>query len=165
MGLLLLQTLRHSGSSQVVVVEPQPDRLVLARQLGAAAAVPPEPDELEGLRELAPYGFAIVVDATGIPSVIEQAFNYLKPRGRFLQFGVTQMDATISLRPYDIFRHDWTIIGTFAICYTFQRAIAWLSGGICDVEPLVSHTLSLDDFPVALKSFAAGETLKVHLRP
>jgi threonine dehydrogenase-like Zn-dependent dehydrogenase len=31
MGLVLTQALRHSGASQVVVVEPQPDRLALAR--------------------------------------------------------------------------------------------------------------------------------------
>ena len=40
MGLLLVQALHHSGASQVVVVEKQPDRLALATQLGATATVP-----------------------------------------------------------------------------------------------------------------------------
>jgi 2-desacetyl-2-hydroxyethyl bacteriochlorophyllide A dehydrogenase len=165
MGLLLVQALRHSGASQVVAVEKQPDRLALARRLGATATIPAGPDQAEALRELAPYGFAVVIDATGVPAVIEQAFNYLKPRGQFLQFGVTPMDASITLRPYDVFRHDWTIIGSFALCYTFQPAIAWLTNGVVDVTPLVSHTFSLTDFPAALQSFAAGKTLKVHLYP
>jgi threonine dehydrogenase-like Zn-dependent dehydrogenase len=161
----LTQALRRSGASQVVVVEKQPDRLALASQLGASATVAAGHDQKEILEVLAPLGFAIVVDATGIPAVIEQAFTYLKPRGQFLQFGVTPVEATIKLRPYDIFRNDWTIIGSFALCYTFQRAIAWLVNGMVDVLPLVSQTVSLADFAPAFKNFAAGKTLKVHVKP
>lgn len=165
MGLVLTQALRHSGASQIVVVEKQPDRLALAGQLGATATVEAGANLTEALQALAPYGFAIVVDATGVPAVIQQAFNYLKPRGQFLQFGVAPMDASINLRPYDIFRHDWTIIGSFALCYTFQPAIAWLVNGVIDVSPLISHIVPLAKFPEALQQFARGETLKVHLQP
>jgi 2-desacetyl-2-hydroxyethyl bacteriochlorophyllide A dehydrogenase len=165
MGLILVQALRHSGASQVVVVEKQPDRLALADQLGATATVAAGPDRDAALRTLAPYGFAVVVDATGVPAVIEQAFGFLKPRGQFLQFGVSPREATINLRPYDVFRYDWTIIGSFALCYTFERAIAWLANGVVDVTPLISHTLPLADFSTAFQDFAAGKTLKVHLQP
>jgi threonine dehydrogenase-like Zn-dependent dehydrogenase len=71
------------------------------------------------------------------------------------------MEATINLRPYRVFRRDWTIIGSFALCYTFQPAIDWLTGGVVNVEPLVSHTLLLSEFPQAFGQFAAGKTLKV----
>jgi 2-desacetyl-2-hydroxyethyl bacteriochlorophyllide A dehydrogenase len=165
MGLLLVQALRHMGASLVVVVEKQPDRLALASQLGASATVLSCPDQAEALRELAPYGFGLVVDATGVPAVIEQAFQYLKPRGQYLQFGVAPKEARITVSPYDLFQHDWTVVGSFALCYTFQPAIAWLSSGIVRVEPLISHTLPLTEFPVALEAFAAGRTMKVHLRP
>jgi len=165
MGLLLVQALRHSGASQVVVVEKQPDRLALADQLGATTTIPAGSDQDAALKELAPYGFSIVIDATGIPAVIENAFNYLKPRGQYLQFGVTPMEATVKVRPYDIFRHDWTIIGSFALCYTFEQTIAWLSSGMIKVDPLISHTLPLTDFPQAFEQFARGQTLKVHLLP
>ena len=165
MGLLLVQALRHMGASQVVVVEKQPDRLALAGHVGAGATVLSGPDQTEALRELAPYGFGVVVDATGVPAVIEQAFQYLKPRGQYLQFGVAPKDARVSWSPYDLFQHDWTVVGSFALCYTFQPAIAWLSSGIVRVEPLISHTLPLIEFPAALEAFAAGRTMKVHLRP
>jgi threonine dehydrogenase-like Zn-dependent dehydrogenase len=165
MGCVLVQALRHSGASQVAVVEKQPERLALAGRLGATATVPAGPDQAEALQELAPYGFAVVIDATGVPAVIEQAFQYLKPRGQFLQFGVAPRGTTVKVSPYDIFSKDWTIIGSFALCYTFERAIAWLANGVIDVAPLVSHTAPLADFSSVFQSFAAGETLKVHLRP
>jgi 2-desacetyl-2-hydroxyethyl bacteriochlorophyllide A dehydrogenase len=165
LGLVLVQALRNSGAARVVVVGRRPERLALARQFGAAEAIVAGPDQAGALRDLAPRGFAIVIDATGAPAVIEQALDYLKPRGQYLVFGVAPMQATITLRPYDIFRNDWTIVGSFALCYTFQPAIAWLLNGVIDIGPLVSHTLPLADFPDALGMFARGETLKVQLRP
>jgi threonine dehydrogenase-like Zn-dependent dehydrogenase len=75
------------------------------------------------------------------------------------------MEATITLRPYDIFRHDWTLIGSFALCYTFEPAIAWLANGVINVKPLISHTMPLADFSDVFQQFAAGKTLKVHLNP
>jgi len=165
MGLILVQALRHSGASQVVIVEKQAERLALARQLGATAAISPGPDLDAALRARAPYGYAIVVDATGVPAVIETEFQYLKPRGQFLQFGVVPKNATIRFSPYDLFQHDWTVIGSFALCYTFQPAIAWLANGVVDVNPLISHSVPLAQFPAAFAQFAAGQTLKVQLRP
>ncbi len=165
MGLLLTQALRHSGASQVAVVEKQPGRLELARRLGATAAISAEGAVESELRALAPHGFAVVIDATGVPAVVEQALRFLKPRGQYLQFGVTPQGATVKWRPYDIFRNDWTILGSFALCYTFQPAIAWLASGVVDIGPLVSHTLPLAEFERGFRDFADGKTLKVHLRP
>lgn len=164
-GLLLLQAIRHAGASEVVVVEKQQARLELATQLGATATIAAGPDLDAQLKELAPYGFNVVVDATGAPPVIERGFNYLRPRGQYLMFGVAPMGAQINLRPYDVFRNDWQIIGSFALCYTFQQSIAWLANGVIDVRPLVSHTAPLDQFPALFQQFARGQTLKVHLQP
>jgi 2-desacetyl-2-hydroxyethyl bacteriochlorophyllide A dehydrogenase len=163
MGLLLIQALRHGGASQITVVDRQPARLQLAQHLGATQTLLASSDQAEQLRESTPYGYDIVIDATGVPAVIEQSFQYLKPRGQFLQFGVTPMSARIQISPYDIFRNDWTIIGSFALCYTFLPAIDWLANGVINVQPLVSHQLALANFSEGFQQFMAGETLKVHL--
>jgi 2-desacetyl-2-hydroxyethyl bacteriochlorophyllide A dehydrogenase len=163
MGMLLLQALRHNGAAQVVVVEKQPARMELARTLGASAVVPVGPDQDAHLKELAPRGFGVVVDATGIPAVIQHAFTYLRPRGQYLQFGVAPNHAKVEVSPYDIFRNDWTILGSFALCYTFLPAIALLQHGIVKVEPLVSDTVPLANFADVFHRFAGGQTMKVHV--
>ncbi len=164
MGLLLVQALRHSGASRIVVVEKEPERRALAEQMGAAALAS-DPIPAGNLRELAPFGFPVVVDATGAPAVIGQALQFLSPRGQYLQFGVAPQGSAVSWIPYDIFRRDLTIIGSFALCCTFEPAIAWLASRVVDIEPLVSHTLPLSEFSQGFQAFAAGKTLKVHLRP
>jgi 2-desacetyl-2-hydroxyethyl bacteriochlorophyllide A dehydrogenase len=163
MGLLLLQALRRMGAGAVAVVEKQPARLELARQLGATLALPAGQEGT--LHELAPRGFGVVVDATGIPAVIEGALRFLRPRGLYLQFGVAPNHARISISPYELFRNDWTLVGSFALCYTFLPAIDWLANGAIDVTPLVSHVAPLQDFASLFHQFAAGQTLKVHIQP
>ena len=163
MGLLLLQALRHGGASQITMVDKQPNRLQMADQFGANQTLVAGPQQAEQLRALAPHGYDVVIDATGIPAVIEKAFQHLKVRGQYLQFGVTPNNAKIQVSPYDIFHKDWTIIGSFALCYTFLPAIAWLENKVINVDPLVSHELPLADFSQGFQQFANGQTLKVHL--
>lgn len=164
-GLLLLQALRHSGAGAIAVVEKQPDRLQLAAELGATVTLEAGPNLGDALREIAPHGFGAVADATGVPAVIENGFNYLAPRGQMLMFGVAPIGATVNVQPYAIFRNDWQIIGSFALCYTFQQAITWLDVGAIDIDPLISHTAPLAEFPALFQQFAAGKTRKVHLQP
>ena len=162
MGMLLIQALRHRGVETLVAVDKQVVRLSTARDLGATATIEAGSDLPERLRSIAPHGFDIVVDATGVPEVITRATELLGPYGRFLQFGVAPRDAVMTLRPYDVFRNDWTILGSFALCYTFEQAIAWMNADVIDVNPLLSHCLPLEQFVTALSDFERGETMKVH---
>lgn len=165
MGLLLVQALLHSSASRVDVVEKDAERRNLALSMGARFSVPSDPDLFDRLREHTPYGYAVVIDATGVPSVIEQAVGFLKPRGQYLQFGVAPRGVKVAWQPYEIFHKDLTIIGSFALCYTFQPAISWLENRVVNIEPLVSHTLPLGEFRRGFQEFADGKTLKVHIRP
>lgn len=163
-GLLLLQALRHRGGGAIVVVDRLPDRLELATQLGATTTLLADDSLPERLREMRPHGFDVVVDATGVPAVIRNAFRYLRPRGQMLMFGVAPMGASIEIEPYQVFRNDWTILGSFALCYTFQESISWLENGIVDVAPLVSDSVAVADFADAFQRFSKGETLKVQIQ-
>lgn len=165
MGLLLVQALRHRGAGRLVVVDRQADRLALAESMGAGATVPANDDADRTLRDLEAHGYDVVIDATGVPSVVERSLSYLRPYGRYLQFGVTPRNAEIRVRPFDLFRHDWTWLGSFALCYTFEQAIQWMAAGVIDVKPLVSHHVPMSEFPGVFDAFAAGQTLKVHLTP
>ncbi len=165
MGLLLVQALQRSGASNIVVVEKQDDRRQLALSMGAATAIEAGPDSAQQLLDLSPHGYAVVIDATGVPQVIEQALGFLKPRGQYLQFGVAPRGAVVQWEPYEVFHKDLTILGSFALCYTFQPAIAWLANRVVAIERLLSHILPLDEFQQGFQSFSEGKTLKVHVRP
>jgi len=171
MGCLLTQMLAHNGARQVVVVDRVAARLALAGELGARHTILAEDDAPANaldprLLQLAPYGYDFVIDATGIPAVVEAAFAYLGPRGTMFFFGVCPNDAQIRLNPYQVFRNDWRIIGSFALCYTFQEALGLLSSGVVQVEPLISHRLTLDRAAEAFTTIQQDpQRMKVVVQP
>jgi threonine dehydrogenase-like Zn-dependent dehydrogenase len=171
MGCLLTQMLAHSGAAQLVVVDRLPDRLALAESLGAsdtilAGAETSGQDHGAKLRALVPGGYDFVIDATGVPAVVEEAFSYLAPRATLFMFGVCPVGARISIEPYQVFRNDWRIIGSFALCYTFQESIRLLQRGVVQVEPLMSHRLPLSEAGAAFTSVQQDpRRMKVLIEP
>ena len=163
MGCLVAQGLKCAGATRVVVTDVVPWRLDLARQLGASATVVADENQATALAALEPDGFDIVVDATGIPSVLEGTFAYAKPRGKVWVFGVTPVGTLVKFPSYDVFRRDLKIIGSFAVNRTFPQAITLINSGAVQVEPLISHRLPLDDFCRGLELAEKDpKRLKVH---
>lgn len=151
MGCLILQALQKSGTATVTVTDVAPRRLEIAEQLGATQVLIPSADQVRQLKDYSREGFDLVVDATGIPAVIEQGVYVTRPRGKLWIFGVTPKGAMVSLPSYEIFRKDLSIIGSFAVNRTFQESINLLESGAIRVEPLISHVLPLDDFAEGLE--------------
>jgi 2-desacetyl-2-hydroxyethyl bacteriochlorophyllide A dehydrogenase len=151
MGCLVLQALRHAGAAQVVVVDVIPSRLEQAAALGATETVLADGHQAGRLRALVPLGYDLVTDATGVPDVLEQCFDYVRPRGKVWVFGVCPPESRASFSPYEVFRRDLTVIGSFAVNRTFQESIALIGSGAIQAEALISHRLPLDQFADGLR--------------
>jgi D-arabinitol dehydrogenase (NADP+) len=149
MGCLLMQAVRAVGASHVAVVDVAAGRLEIARSLGADLAVTPTEDER--LRDLAPNGFELVADATGVPTVLEDAVRHARPGGTVWVFGVAPQEAIARISPYEFFRRDLALVGSFAVNKTFQEAISMIEGGAVDVGPLVSHVLPIEKFEEGMR--------------
>jgi 2-desacetyl-2-hydroxyethyl bacteriochlorophyllide A dehydrogenase len=146
MGCLLAQAVKHAGAARVVVTDVTQSRLKLAAQLGATETVLADDKLSKRLSHLEPDGYDIVTDATGAPEVIAAMFPYAKPRAKIWIFGVAPLGTQVLFPPYEVFRKDLKIIGSFAVNRTFPQSIALIQSGAIQVEPLISHTLPLDDF-------------------
>ncbi|ADG05109.1 zinc-dependent alcohol dehydrogenase family protein [Kyrpidia tusciae] len=161
MGQQLVQALVHAGAAELTAVDVDPGKLALARRFGATRTVLAAALEKELGGEL--ESFDAVVDATGAPAVIETALRFLGPAGKFLQFGVAPKRAKISLSPFDLYRRDWTLIGSMAINHTFLPALEWVAAGRIQVKPLLSKTIPLEELPEFLGRPKAPELLKVQV--
>lgn len=165
MGLLWTQMLRHGNASRIVVTDLHEPRLALARRLGASATVPAGPDRRDRLRALAPDGFDIVIDATGVPAVIEAGIEHTRPMGKILVFGVCPPGSTIAIDPFQVYHKDLTILGSMALNYTFAPAVAMLAAGAIDLKPLLSHALPLAEFARGLALAGGPDSAKVQIVP
>lgn len=150
MGALLAQAIAIAGAAQVDITDIVPWRLAKMADLGVTHAI--SPDELDkNITSFAPQGYDVVVDATGVPAVIEQAISYARPRGKIWVFGVAPAQARVTYSPYEIFRKDLSIIGSFAVNRTFYESIMMIQSGKINLAPLVSHKLPISEFHEGLR--------------
>lgn len=155
-GLLHVQLAKMNGAAAIAVLDTASEPLALAKSLGATHCVENSPEGREVLGQEFPDGFQLVIDCTGIPSVVESLLPWVRSGGTLLVFGVCPQDSSMSVNPYEIFRRDLTILGSFALKKTFPEASALLEAGSIDVKPLITRRLTLDAVPAALADFAAG---------
>jgi D-arabinitol dehydrogenase (NADP+) len=153
-GIILAQLILHGGAARVTVAGPSQFKLDLARSFGIHETVLADRSDASvtaaRARTVAPDGFDIVVDATGSAGVTEQALSLVRDRGTVLVYGVTDPQDRIALSPYDVYRRELTIKGSFAQVSSFPRAIAMLRSGHVRTEGLITHRFPLDRFGEAL---------------
>ena len=106
-----------------------------------------------------------MVDATGAPAVLQQAVPLTRAGGTVLVYGMTAESATWSVSPYDIFRRELTIKGSFAQQFSFDRALANLRSGRVDTTRLVTHRFALDQYADVLASVADSSCVKAVIQP
>jgi D-arabinitol dehydrogenase (NADP+) len=161
-GLLLAQLLLHGGAARVTVAAPTRFKLELARSYGVDETVRLDRAEPSvGLRELrlmAPEGFDVVVDATGAVPVLERAVGLAKMGGTLMVYGMAAAEDRLALSPYDVFRRQLTIKGSFAQTHCFDRAIAFLRSGRVRTDGILTHRFGLDGFGDALRALASDPT-------
>lgn len=163
MGQQLVQAVKMAGASEVVIVDVAQEKLDLALQWGATKGVLSNDISVE-LLEKYPNGFDVVIDATGIPEVIEEAFMYMGPTAKYLQFGVTPKDAKVAIDPFKLYNYDWTIIGSMAINHTFLRALQWVKEGRIELKHLISQEISLEETISFLEGPRNPNNLKVQIK-
>ncbi|MEM4674837.1 MAG: zinc-dependent alcohol dehydrogenase family protein [Nitrososphaerota archaeon] len=162
-GLLILACLLIYGAAKVVVVDISKTKLEIARDLGAETVLA-DGSEIEMLHQLYPRGFDLVVDATGVPSVMERAFSLVGPDGSFLIFGVAPKGAKMHIEPYELFRRDLRIIGSFALNKTMQYSLNLLAEKRIPVGRFISASFPLRNFDEALREATENPNhLKIQL--
>lgn len=164
-GQYALQYARIAGASVVIVVDPIPERLAISRQCGADVIVnPTTEDTLDAvMRATDGAGASVVIEATGVPTLVPVALKAAAPAGRVVLLGSSR--GTVEIDPYnDIHRKGVVVYGAHAQTapkvanasnpWTTDNntlaAWAHVSAGRLHLEQLVSHVLpaseSLDLF-------------------
>jgi 2-desacetyl-2-hydroxyethyl bacteriochlorophyllide A dehydrogenase len=163
-GQLHVQACRANGAASVTVVDVMESKLDLAREHGASDVVIADNAQEDKLRKIARYGFDVVIDATGVAKVMQNSLKYVKNGGKYLVFGVCGPHDTIEISPFEIYRRDLEIIGSFAIRRTYDRAFKLMEHGRVKVEKLVHEAMPVEELNRGLdlmKRGAAGMKLQV----
>jgi D-arabinitol dehydrogenase (NADP+) len=168
-GLILAQLLSAAGAARVTVAAPTAAKLELAAGWGAETVLATRADPGQTARQLrdkAPDGFDVVIDATGVPAVLEQCPPLTAVGGTILVYGVTPEQAVWPVSPYDVFRRELTIKGSFSQAFSFDRALRMLRAGRVRTDGMITHRFGLAGYGDALAA-VSGDTscLKAIIEP
>jgi len=168
-GQVLAQLLKLNGAGRLVVAAPAGPKLDLIERLAADEVVVIDrknPDQHRArLRELSPTGFDYIIEATGSASVCEDALQFARRGATLLVYGVYPDKDTVRFNPFDVFRREITIKGSFAQIDAFPRALAYLESGKIKVKEIVTDEFALGDFGKVLEHAWARKGIKIAVIP
>ena len=141
---------RRIGARRVLVSEPSPSRRALAETLGAE---PVDASDADRMKESAPGGVDIAIDAVGVSATLATALTATSPGGAVVLVGMNA--PTVSMPAYEVSTQERTVLGAF--CYTddeFRATALWAASA--DLDPLISRVVDLADAPDAFAALAAS---------
>jgi D-arabinitol dehydrogenase (NADP+) len=168
-GQVLAQLVKLNGAARLVVAAPPGKKLDLVSRLAADEVAPIDRDDPDvhrkRLQELSPNGFDYVIEATGAATVCEDGLQYVRRRGTLLVYGVYPEKATARFKPFDLFRGEISIKGSFAQVDSFGRALAYLESGRIKVDEIVTDEIPLSEYQHALELAWSRKGVKTMIVP
>ncbi|MDE0431477.1 MAG: alcohol dehydrogenase catalytic domain-containing protein [Caldilineaceae bacterium] len=166
-GLLALQVARLTSPSTLVMAGAGDRRLALAERLGASHTVDIEQTEARArLSEILGTRGADAVLVCGYSRTeAELAMEVVGSLGRIVIEGHFDPTAEITLSPHRLLVTRAVSVQANRGWLTpdFMRAHELVAGGMVDVKPLVTHTLSLQDWEQAFDIFTNQESQAVQV--
>lgn len=170
-GLCATVGARLMGAAKIIAVDQVPERLEMARRMGAHEVVDfskVDPvDEI--LRITDGRGVDVAIEALGLQATFEAALRVLRPGGTLSSLGVYSGDLKIPLDALVAGLGDHTIITT--LCpggkERMRRLMAVIESGQVDLGSMVTHRFALEDIEAAYDLFANQRdgVLKVAITP
>ncbi|MFT4219273.1 MAG: zinc-dependent alcohol dehydrogenase family protein [Microbacterium sp.] len=166
---ILSQLVVQGGASSVTMAAPTQFKLDVAKSHGVNNTVLLDRNDFTAsnseLHALAPHGFDVVIEATGAVGILQNILPHVRSGGTLMIYGMASESAQISIHPYEIFRREITIKGSFAQSYGFARAIDFLRSGKVDPTGIITHRFGLEEYGDALAALRAPDCLKAVVEP
>jgi threonine 3-dehydrogenase len=161
-GLFAIGICRAAGASRIIASDVNDRRLGLARTMGAHEAVHPAQAEGAVRRSTGGLGVDVVLEMSGVPSAIHQAFALVRVGGRVQMLGIPAKPMDIDFATEVIFK-GITIYGVVGrrMYDTWIQMTQFLRAGQFDPSPVITHRFPLADFDEAIRAIKSGEAGKV----
>lgn len=168
MGLAHVALAKLADASLVIVSEPDPGRREIARRMGADQLIDPMAHDLaETVSALTDgVGPDVVIEAVGSIPTYEAAVAVVRRGGKLLAYGAAPQTAVMSLRPFDIYSKELTIVGSYAGTYdTWPRAAALIASGQFDPALIVDSVRPLSEAVEAIRALEHDKSIvKIHIQ-
>jgi threonine 3-dehydrogenase len=167
-GLFAIAVAKACGAGPIFATEPHPYRRALAEKMGATLVI--DPDKTDAVEEVlgatAGMGADVVLEMSGHPRGIGQAFKMLRRGGRISLLGIPSKPMELDLASDVIFKGALVQgISGRRMFQTWYQMQALLKSGALRLEPLITDRIALKDFEKGMNLLLSGNASKVLMYP
>ena len=161
-GIFAVGICKAAGASRIIASDVNPTRLALARTMGAHDAVTPELANDAVQSATGGLGVDVVLEMSGVPSAIHQAFALVRVGGRVQMLGIPARPMEINVATEIIFK-GITVYGVVGrrMYDTWIQMTQFLRSGQFDPTPVITHRFPLEQFDDAIAAIKGGAAGKV----
>lgn len=161
-GIFAVGICKAAGAARVIASDVNSKRLALARCMGADDVVQPGDAEQVVRRLTDGLGVDVVLEMSGVPSAIHQAFALVRVGGRVQMLGIPAKPMEVSFATEVIFK-GITIYGVVGrrMYDTWHQMTRFLRSGQFDPTPVITHRFPLAEAEEAMQAIKSGEAGKV----
>jgi Zn-dependent alcohol dehydrogenase len=153
-----------SGAGTAVAVDVVPEKLELARELGATHAVQAGEHAVSEVREATRGGADKTIETVGSARVLADAYAATRRGGTTVTVGLPHPEQMLSIPAVSLVAEERTLKGSYlGSCVPkrdIPRFIEMYKGGSLPVDRLLTHTLSLDELNEGFDRLAAGQGVR-----
>ena len=157
---------RAAGAAKVIASDVNPNRLALAKKMGAHVLVNAATDDVVRtvLAETGGEGVDVVCEMSGVPAALHQAFATIRMGGRVQLLGLPKGEVSVDFASEIIFK-GITLYGVIGrkMYETWHQMRRFLSSGLLDPRPVITHRFPLAKIDDALAAIRSGDAGKVIL--
>ena len=157
---------RAAGAAKVIASDVNPKRLALAARMGAHVTIDAKKEDVTKavLAATGGEGADVVCEMSGIPSALHQAFASVRMGGRVQLLGIPKDQVPVDFATEIIFK-GITVYGVVGrkMYETWHQMRRFLSAGLFDPRPVITHRFPLAKIDDALAAIRSGDAGKVIL--
>jgi len=164
LGLHAIQIARIMGAAQVIAADISPEKLALAKKVGATAALNPQnKDFTDRINAMTGKGVDVAIELIGLPQTIRTAIDLTGIGGKIVIVGICPED--VGINPYhDLLLKEKTIMGSADQSREdFPVIIDLAARGRINLDHSVSHELSLEEINRGLEMLRRKEDNPVRI--
>jgi threonine 3-dehydrogenase len=153
---------RAAGAARIIATDVNPKRLELARRMGAHDAVHPDDAEAAVRAASDGQGADVVLEMSGVPAAIHQAFALARPAGRVNMLGIPAKALDVDFASEIIFK-GLTVYGVVGrrMYDTWHQMSRFVASGLFDPTPVITHRLPLEAVEEAMHLISSGDAGKI----
>ena len=161
-GLFAIGICKAAGASRIIASDINETRLALASRMAAHDVVHPNEAANVVKRHTDGHGVDVVLEMSGVPSAIHQAFALVRVGGHVQMLGIPSKPMEVDFATEVIFK-GITVYGVVGrrMYQTWHQMTRFLRSCNFDPTPVITHRFPLDAADEAIRAIKSGEAGKV----